>query len=78
MGKSKNKDEEAYIYTEDGVKNNINEISEEYLSEWKREIYQKTEGVDLTFWYGGEGLKGMKEEIEEEKKLENSGIMRIS
>ena len=59
------------------MKKNINEISEEYLSEWKKEIYQKTERVDLTFWYGKEGLKGKKKEMEEEEMQEDSGIMRV-
>ena len=68
LEKSKDKDERAYVYTEEGVKKNINEISEEYLSKWKREIYQKTERLNLTFWYG-EGQKGKKKEMEEEKKV---------
>ena len=52
LGKNKGRDEDAYVYTEEGMKKNINEISDEYLKEWKREIYQKTERVDLSFWYG--------------------------
>ena len=41
LGKSRKREEEAYIYTEDGVKNNVSEISKEYIKEWKQEIYQK-------------------------------------
>ena len=58
------------------MKKNINEISDEYLKEWKKEIYQKTERVDLSFWYGKEDLKGKKKEMEEEMQ-ENSGIMKV-
>ena len=50
------------------MKKNINEISNEYITEWKKMIYQKTGRVDLSFWYGREGLKGKKEEMEEEGK----------
>ena len=56
LGENKDRDEEAYVYTEEGMKKNINEISDEYLKEWKKEIYQKTERVDLSFWYGKEDL----------------------
>ena len=63
LGKNKDRDEEAYVYTEEGMKKNINEISNEYLNEWKKVIYQKTERVDLSFWYGKEGLKSKKKEI---------------
>ena len=40
-------------------------------------IYQKTEIVDLSLWYGKEGLKGKKKEMEEEEKQTDSGIMKI-
>ena len=76
LGKNKDRDEEAYIYTEEGTRKNINEISDEYLKEWKKEIYQKTERVDLSFWYGKEDLKGKKKEMEEEELQGNSGIMK--
>ena len=76
LGKNRKREEDAYVYTEDGIKNNINEISEEYIKEWKQEIYQKTERVDLTFWYGGENCIGKKKEMEEEEKQENNEIMK--
>ena len=52
LGKNKERDQDAFVYTEEGVKKNINEISNEYINEWKKMIYQKTERVDLSFWYG--------------------------
>ena len=66
----------AYVYAEDGVKHNINDISKEYIDRWKQEIYQKTQRVDLTFWYGGENCIGKKKEMEEEEKNEDDGIMK--
>merc|ERR1712179_85027 len=65
----------GYVYTEDGIRNNVNEISKEYIEEWKQERYQKTERVDLTFWYGGENCIG-KKKMEEEEQQEDSGIMK--
>ena len=46
------------------------------MEKWKQEIYQKTPRVDFTFWYGGEGCKGKKEEMTEEEKDINSRIMK--
>ena len=55
----------------------IKETSEEYLSKWKQNIYQKTGRIDFTFWYGNESQKGMKEKMEEDEKNENSEIMKF-
>ena len=75
LEKSRKREEEAYVYTEDGVKHNINDISKEYMDRLKQEIYQKTQRVDLTFWYGGKGCIGKKMEMKEEKD-ENNEIMK--
>ena len=42
LGKSRKREEDAYVYAKDGVKHNINDISKEYIDRWKQEIYQKT------------------------------------
>ena len=76
IGKSKEKDEEAYVYSEEGEKKNIEEMKDEYLDRWKKEIYQKTERINLS-WYGKAGLKGKKEEMEEEEEKGESGIMKL-
>ena len=76
LGKSRKREEEAYVYTEHGARHNINDISREYIDKWKQEIYQKTQRADLTFWYGGEGCIGKKREMEEKEKDEDSGIMK--
>ena len=77
LGKSKEREEEAFVYTEEGVKKNIKEISEEYIDEWKKKIYQKTERVDLSFWYGKEGQKGKKEEMEERERQGDIELMKL-
>ena len=41
-------------------------------------IYTKKTGrIDFSFWHGTDRMKGKKEEIEEEEKQENSGIMKL-
>ena len=47
-----------------------------YLDKWKKEIYQKTERIDFSFWHGTNSLKGKKEEMEEEEKGD-TGIMKL-
>ena len=78
LGRNKDREEEAYVYKEEGMRKNINEMSEEYLQEWKKEIYQKTKRVDFSFWYGMEDLKGKNKEMEEEEMQENNEIMKES
>ena len=77
LGKSKEKDEEAFVYTQEGEKKEIEEISDEYVDKWKQDIYQKKGRVDFSFWYGTDSMKGKKEEMEEEEKQGNSGIMKF-
>ena len=48
-----------------------------YLEKWKKEIYQKTERIDFSFWHGTNSLKGMKEEMEEEEEKGDTRIMKL-
>ena len=75
LGKNKERDEETFVYSQEGVKKNIEEMTEEYMDKWKKEIYQKIDRVDFSFWYGTDMLRGKKEEMEQEELQENSGIM---
>jgi len=59
LGKAKNKDEEIFIYDKKGEKNKT-DVGREYMESWRKEIYQKTPRIDLTFWYGGENCQGKK------------------
>ena len=74
IGKDREKDEEAYVYDEDGIRNEISVIKEDFTDSWKKNIYQKAEKIDFSFWYGEEGL--MKKMLLEEKD-ENSDIMKF-
>ena len=42
LGKNKEREEETYVYTQEGDRKEIMEISEEYVVKWKQTIYQKT------------------------------------
>merc|ERR1711913_123180 len=52
LGKSKEREEEAFVFTEDGEKKIIEEMKGTYIDEWKKKIYQKAEIIDFSFWYG--------------------------
>ena len=75
LGKVKNKEKEAYIYTQDEKRHNIENVWSEFMEAWKRGIYQKTPRIDLTFWYGGKGIRGKKVEMTEEEREINNKII---
>ena len=75
LGKSKERDEETFVFTEEGNKKEIMTYTKEYTEEWKKTVYQKTERTDFTFWYGDENTRGWKAEMEENLNNGNSGIM---
>ena len=75
LGKNKELTEEAYIYTEDGLKEEIMESEESFAQRWTDAIYQKMEKTNFSFWYGEDGKKGLKQIMEEEMKQEDSEIM---
>merc|ERR1711895_252912 len=45
------------------------------ISIWKRDIYQKSPEMDLSFWYGTRNRMGLKEEMrrEDEENVANGG-----
>ena len=51
LGKDKKDSEEAYIYTEEGVKIEIGLCRKEFISKWTSQVYQKLEKADFSFWY---------------------------
>ena len=75
LGKNKEIVEDAYVYTEEGLKKEIMDYETEYIEGWRSSIYQKYEKTDFSFWYGGEGEKGLRSIMEEELNQGNSGIM---
>ena len=77
LGKNKERDEDTYVYTTEGDKREIMEISKEYINGWKQAVYQKTDRVDFSFWYGNGEVRGKKKEMEEEEKKGDTGIMKF-
>ena len=75
LGKNKEKDEETFVYTMEGDKKEIMKYTKEYIDEWKKTVYQKSEKTDFTFWHGSENIRGWKAEMEDKLKEGNSGIM---
>ena len=55
LGKKKEYEEEAYVYTNEGERREIMDIPEEFIGSWLINIYQKATKPDFSFWYG-EGL----------------------
>merc|ERR1712030_137626 len=51
-GKTKKKDEQVYVYSNDMVRKKIEEAWDPFLSEWKIDIFQKITRMALDFWYG--------------------------
>ena len=75
LGKNKEIEDDAYVYTEEGQKKEIMECETKFTEDWKSSIYQKMEKTDFSFWYGGNGEKGLKKIMEEELSQGDSGIM---
>ena len=72
-GRGKEEKEEAYIFNEEGEKNEIMEVKSEFLSKWSTQVYQKLGKADFSFWYNEENGERLKM-IEQMKEI-NSGIM---
>ena len=75
LGQDKEKEEEAFVFNEEGEKKEIMEYTKEFMGNWKASVYQKSEKTDFSFWYGKDGIGGKKKEMEENLKRGNSGIM---
>merc|ERR1711874_124890 len=68
LGKKREVEEEAYVYSEEGKKQEIMTCEESFTQKWTNHIYQKLKKADFTFWYGKENQEGVKSQME--KKLE--------
>ena len=75
LGKTKEREEETFVFTEEGNKKEIMAYTREYTEEWKKSVYQKSDRIDFTFWYGNDTVKGWKKRMEEELRAGNSRIM---
>ena len=74
QGKKRKKDEKTNVYIE-GEKKALEIVWELFISIWKRDIYQKSPEMDLSFWYGSRNRVGLKEEMrrEDEENVANGG-----
>merc|ERR1711874_421178 len=75
LGKSKEVEEETYVYDDEGEKQEIMTCEESFAQKWTANIYQKLKKADFTFWYGDEHQKGVKTQMEERLELGDSEIM---
>ena len=77
LGKNKELEDDAFVYTEEGLKKEIMECEANFIEDWKKSIYQKKDKTDFSFWYGSNGEKGLKKIMEEELEQEESNIMKV-
>ena len=70
-------EEDTYVYTNEGVKVEIQACGKEYVTRWKEAVYQKEPKTDFSFWYGSENLTGLKEIMNDKLSKGNSGIMEF-
>ena len=75
QGKTKKRDEDTYVFLEEGIKTEILTCTKEYIGAWKEAVYQKYERTDFSFWYGNDTTEGSKTRMERELQVGNSGIM---
>ena len=66
---------EAYVHTDEGLKEEIMDCENKFTESWKDSIYQKMEKTNFSFWYGENGKKCFKQAMEEELEQGNSEIM---
>ena len=60
-GKTKKKDEQVYVYTENKERRRIEVVWFQFICAWKTDIYQKKPRMSLDFWYGTSEEMGLKE-----------------
>ena len=75
FGKNKELNDEAFIYTEKGEKQEIMTCEDQFTQKWTDNVYQKLKKADFSFWNGDDKQKGMKQQMEEEMAEEDSEIM---
>merc|ERR1711891_74161 len=72
-GKSKNEEEEAFIFNKEGERKEIVEYKSEFLMDWTEQVYQKLQKADFSFWYREKN--GAKAKMIKQMEAGNSGIM---
>ena len=74
IGKDREREEEAYFYSNEGTKTEILDIQENFTASWQENIYQKAEKTDFSFWYG---KGGQMEKMKREENHPQSNIMKL-
>ena len=78
LGKTKNKEDQIYLYREDDTKHEVEEDWGQFMNAWKTDIYQKKPRIDLKFWYGTKDKPGKKKQMQiEEMEDRRTGEYRI-
>ena len=65
LGKNKEVNDETFVYTEQGEKQEIMTCKNYFLQKWTESVYQKLEKADFSFWNGDDKQKGLKQLMEE-------------
>ena len=73
LGKNKEETDEAFIFTEEGEKREINNCRKEFMAKWTSQVYQKLEKADFSFWYDRD--QGQRQEMINQMTDDESGIM---
>merc|ERR1712055_1288766 len=73
VGKDKNGNEEAFIFTEEGEREEIMECRRNFIDAWTSKVYQKLRKADFSFW--SDKVSGMKKKMEEVMAGGNHEIM---
>ena len=63
LGKDKNGNEEAFIFTEEGERKEIMKCRKAFIEAWTSKVYKKLRQTDFSFWSDKES--GMKKKMEE-------------
>ena len=61
LGKTKNKEDQIYLYREANSRHKVEEDWSQFMESWKIDIYQKTPRMSLEFWYGRDKTQGQRE-----------------
>ena len=72
LGKDREREEEAYIYSKEGNKTEIMDMQKKSRIVWQENMYQKAEKNDFSFRYG---KGGQMEIMKREEKHPQSDIM---
>ena len=74
IGKDREREEETYVYDNDGTRIEIMNVQKDFTESWRENIYQKAEKTDFSFWYE---KGGQMEKMIEEERSPYSKVMKL-